>query len=230
MDIDEELKMEVIRQIKADRKISNSDRIKVDVAERIVTLGGYVGHYMDQIEAVSAVECVPGVEGVVQEIEVELPEAAKRNDEEIARSACTAIEHNSTIPPNRVKVTVGDGWVTLDGELDEQHQKDEAEETVAKVLGVRGITNNIVTKCPVRPYDITLQIERNFRHLATHHARDIHVEVRDGKVILSGIVRAWIEKSEAQEAAYEVPGVEEVENQLEMSPLLEGKETPPVKA
>ena len=229
MDIDEELKLEVVRQIKAERKISNPDRITVVVSERVVTLGGFVDHYMDQIAAVRAVESVPGVEGVVQELEVELPESSKRDDQEIVKSACTAIEHNSTIPADSVKVTVTDGWITLDGELEEQHQKDEAEDTAGRVLGVKGVTDNIVVKTPLRPYDITLQIERTFRHMATHHARDIHVEIHGGKVVLSGLVRAWIEKSEAQEAAYEVPGVEEVENRLEMSPLLEGKETPPVK-
>jgi osmotically-inducible protein OsmY len=60
-----------------------------------------------------------------------------------------------------------------------------------------------------------------------HHAREIHVEVKDGKVVLSGVVRAWIEKAEAEEAAHEVQGVTGVENRLEVTPLLEGKEQSP---
>jgi len=85
-------------------------------------------------------------------------------------------------------------------------------------------------KTQVKPYDVTLRIEQNFRHMATHHARGIHVEIVDGKVVLSGMVRAWVEKAEAEAAAMEVPGVSEVENRLEITPLLEGKETPPTKA
>ena len=43
-------------------------------------------------------------------------------------------------------------------------------------------------------------------------------------IILSGIVRAWVEKTDAEAAAREVPGVTEVENLLEVTPLLNGKE------
>jgi osmotically-inducible protein OsmY len=115
MNKDEEIRLEVTKEIKSERRITNSDRIQVNVKGGVVTLSGYVEHYMDQIAAVAAVERVTGVEGVVQEIEVELPEASRRDDEELARSACAAIEHNSTIPQNHVKVSVCDGLVTLEG-------------------------------------------------------------------------------------------------------------------
>lgn len=227
MNKDEELQLQVMKEIKNERKIINADRINVNVKNGVVTLDGFVNHYMDQVAAVEAAERVTGVEGIVQEIEVELPEASKRDDEEIARSACTAIEHNSVIPCNRVKVTVFDGLVTLEGDLDELHQREEAESTVNRILGVKKVINNIVVKPQVKPYDVTMQIERYFQHMAVHHAREIRVDVKNGKVILSGLVRAWIEKSEAEEAAHEVQGVTEVENRLEVTPLLEGKEKPP---
>jgi osmotically-inducible protein OsmY len=227
MNKDEEIRLEVTKEIKSERRITNSDRIQVNVKGGVVTLSGYVEHYMDQIAAVAAVERVTGVEGVVQEIEVVLPEASRRDDEELARSACAAIEHNSTIPQNHVKVSVCDGLVTLEGELEEEHQRDEAENTVSRILGVKGVTNKIVVKHHVKPFDVTLQIERAFQHMAVHHAREIHVEVKNDKVVLSGVVRAWIEKAEAEEAAHEIQGVTEVENRLELTPLLEGKEKPP---
>jgi osmotically-inducible protein OsmY len=230
MNRDEELRLEVEKAIRSERKISNPNRIEVSVKGGVATLGGYVDHYMDQVAAVAAAERVPGIEGIAQEIEVELPTSSKRGDVEIADSACAAIEHNSTIPHEHVKVTVCDGWVTLEGNLQEEHQKEEAENTVSRILGVKGITNNIVVKPQVKPYDITMRIMRTFQHLAAHHAQDIHVEVKNGKVILSGVVRAWVEKEEAEEAAHQTPGVVEVENRLEVTPLLEGREKPPVSA
>ncbi len=230
MDRDEEIMLEVIKAINSERKITNSERIEVNVKDGVVTLSGYVDHYMDQVAAVASAESVPGAKAVVDEIEVELPEASKRDDDEIARSACAALEHNSTIPSGRVKVTVCDGLVTLEGKVQEEHQKLEAESTVSRILGVMAVNNNILIRPQVKPYDITMQIERAFQHVAVHHARDIHVDVNDGKVTLSGIVRAWIEKAEAEEAAHEVPGVIEVENQLEVTPLLDGKEKPPITA
>lgn len=227
MNKDDEIGMEVLKVIKAERKIRNPDKIEVSVKDGVVTLGGSVEHYMDRIAALAAVECIAGVEGIVDEIEVELPLASKREDLEIAGSACSAIEHNSVIPRDQVKVVVCDGQVTLEGEVREQYQKVEAENTVSRVLGVKGVTNNISVKPQVKPWDVIMEIERIYQHMAMHHARNIHVEIKDGKVILSGTVRAWIEKSGAEEAAYEVPGVKEVENRLEITPLLEGKEEPP---
>ncbi len=224
---DEEIRQEVIKEIKRERKISNPDSIEVTVKEGLVTLGGHVEHYMDQVNAVAAAECIPGVKGVVQDIEVELPATSKRDDLEIARSSCAALEHNSMIPRDSVKVSVCDGWVTLEGNLQEAHQKEEVESTVSRILGVKGVTNNIIVKPQIKPYDIVLQIEHNFQHMAMHHAQDIHVQVKDGKVILSGMTRAWIEKVAAEEAAREVPGVTDVENRLEVTPLLEGREKPP---
>ena len=227
MDKDEEIRLEVVREIGSERKISNPNRIEVTVKRGVVKLGGYVDHYMDQVAATAAAERVPGVEAVVQGIEVELPAASRRDDLEIARSACAVLEHNSTIPRDHVKISVCDGWVTLEGNLQEEHQKEEAENAVRRTLGVRGVTNNIVVRRQPKPYDVTLQIERTFQRMAVHHAQDIHVEIKDGKVILSGLVRAWVEKADAEEAAREVPGVTEVENRLEVTPLLEGKESPP---
>ena len=230
MNRDEELRLEVEKEIRSERKISNPNRIQITVKNAVATLSGYVDHYIDQVAADTAAERVPGIEGVAQDIEVELPVSSKRDDVEIADSACAAIEHNSLIPQEHVKVTVCDGWLTLDGNLQEEHQKEEVENIVGRILGVKGITNNIVVKPQVKPYDITLQIMRTFQHMAALHAQDIHVEIKSGKVILSGVVRAWIEKAYAEEAAHEIPGVTEVENRIEVTPLLEGKEKPPVTA
>ena len=227
MDKDEQLRLEVVAELKRERKISNPNRIEVTVKNGVVTLSGKVDHYVDQLVAVEAVERVIGVKGVVQESEVELPAASKRDDLEIYHSATAAIKHNSLIPSDHVKVAVKDGKVKLDGEVQEEHQKTEAGITVSKVLGVTAVINDLVVKPVVKPSDVTRQILLTFQHMAVYHVQDIHVEIKDGKVILSGIVRAWIEKAEAEEAAHEVPGVTEVENRLEVTSLLEGKEKPP---
>jgi len=229
MNKDEELRLDVIQEFKRERKISNPNRIEVTVKDGVVTLSGKVDHYMDQLVTVEAADRVAGIKGVVQESEVELPETSKRNDLEIYHSATAAIKHNSLIPSERVKVAVKDGRIKLDGEVQEEHQKIEAGITVSKILGVTGVINDIAVKPVVKPYDVTLQIERMFQHQAAHHAQEIQVEIKNSKVILSGIVRAWIEKADAEAAAREVPGVTEVENKLEVTPLLKGKEKPPDK-
>ncbi|MET0167536.1 MAG: BON domain-containing protein, partial [Vicinamibacterales bacterium] len=49
-------------------------------------------------------------------------------------------------------------------------------------------------------------------------ARRIHVEAEGPKVILSGSVRSWIEKDEAQRAAWGAPGVTAVDNRIGVFP------------
>jgi osmotically-inducible protein OsmY len=48
-------------------------------------------------------------------------------------------------------------------------------------------------------------------------AKRIQVEVRGDKVILTGTVRAWAEKQEAQRIAWSAPGVASVENRIVVS-------------
>ncbi len=228
MDRDESIRFEVVKELGLDRRIAKPHLVQVAVANGVVTLSGYVEHYMEQLAALQAAEHAAGVEGVVQEIEVRLPDTSIRDDEEIARAACSALELNSTIPRSRVTVIVADGWATLEGQLAEEHQKDEAETTVSRVLGVKGVTNNLAVTQEVKPFDITLQIEQAFQHMAVHHAREIRVDVKDGgRVVLSGTVRAWVEMAEAEEAAHHVKGVTAVENHLQLTPLLDGKEKAP---
>jgi hypothetical protein len=74
--------------------------------------------------------------------------------------------------------------------------------------------------------DVKKELERTFIQLAALHANQIQIEVDGGKVILRGIVRAWIEKTDAEVAALGVPGVTGVVNRLEVTPLLQGKEMP----
>jgi osmotically-inducible protein OsmY len=47
------------------------------------------------------------------------------------------------IPAELLDVHVGDGWVTLKGDVDFQYQSDDAFDDVASLMGVVGVTNEI---------------------------------------------------------------------------------------
>jgi len=49
-------------------------------------------------------------------------------------------------------------------------------------------------------------------------ARRIRVETRGSKILLSGSVRTWGERQEAQSIACAAPGVSDVENKITISP------------
>ena len=125
---------------------------------------------------------------------------------------------NATIPPHRVSVTVSNGWITLSGILDWQYQKAAAERTVRDLVGVTGVTDNLGVAPHGEPQDVKTKIEAAFKRSAEIDARRVNVTALDGTVILTGNVRSFAERQEAERAAWAAPGVTHVEDHLAVTP------------
>jgi osmotically-inducible protein OsmY len=121
------------------------------------------------------------------------------------------------VPSDRVTVTIADGWLTLNGVVDWQYQKDAAR-AVRDLRGVKGVANNIVLQPLVTGVDMRDKIEAALKRAAAIDARRIHVTADDGTVILSGSVHSWAERREAERAAWAAPGVMHVDDRLTVSP------------
>jgi hypothetical protein len=67
--------------------------------------------------------------------------------------------------------------------------------------------------------EVTRQrIEAAIWRFADDDAADIHVEVRNQKVVLKGSVHSWRDEAEAERIAFDMPGIQEVDNRLEVVP------------
>jgi osmotically-inducible protein OsmY len=217
MKTDTELQRDVMNELKWEPTIKAAE-IGVGVKDGVVTLSGYVDSYVKKWAAERAAARVSGVRAVAEKIQVRLAGSLKRSDEDIARAVADVLEWNVLVPHDRVEVQVQDGLVTLSGEVEWGYQKYAAEEAVRYLMGVVLFNNQITVKPPVKPLDVKDKIESAFRRNALLDSRRVTVETRGGCVILSGSVRNWAERAEAQWTAWAAPGVSEVENNIIISP------------
>ncbi|HEV7409707.1 MAG TPA: BON domain-containing protein [Bradyrhizobium sp.] len=214
---DGEIEKDVKAELEWDPDLDATD-IAVSVKKGVVTLAGFVKSYTDKYEAEAAAKRVAGVVAVANDLEVRMPSVDERPDPDIAREAAQAVKSQLPISSENIKIIVKNGWVTLEGEVEWQYQRQTAENIVRRIKGVKGVSNTILLKPRAEPTEVKRKIQEALRRSAEVDANRIEVEAHGSEVVLKGTVRSWIEREEAERAAWSAPGVTKVEDRIVVAP------------
>jgi osmotically-inducible protein OsmY len=194
-----------------------SEHIGVTAREGIVTLSGHVPSYWEKCAAQAAATRVKGVKAVVEEVKVKLFGDNIWEDDKIAERAVHNLAFDSSVPKDKVKLTVEKGWITLTGEVDWNYQKTAADHAVHRLIGVLGVTNDIKIKPHVTAYEVREKIETALSRVASFEAQDLSINIEGGKVTLGGKLDNWHERDLAETAAWSVPGVTQVQDRISLN-------------
>lgn len=215
MKLDSEIQSDVMNELHWE-PLLNASEIGVAVKNGIVTLFGTVDTFSKKIAAEEAAKRVSGVKAVAEDITVRLVERGKKTDTDLAQGVLNALKWHTSVPDEKLKVKVENGWVTLEGDVEWSFQRTAAKSAVENLSGVVGITNNIKILSSVKSVDVRNKIVSAFHRSATVDAEKITVIADDSKVTLIGKVRSFAEKRDAENAAWDAPGVNKVDNKLEI--------------
>jgi len=212
---DSEIHKHVVQEILWSPSLKGSE-INVAVKNGVVVLTGVVDSYYKKIIVEKAIKKINGVKALVEELEVNIPDRFLKGDLEIADAILYALKWNSAVDEAKIQVTVEKGLVILEGEVEWNFEKVAIRKTIENISGVREIVNNIRVKNRVVAQDVSFRIAEAFTRHATIDSNKINVEVVGDKVILTGQVRSWAEKQDAEKTAWSSPGVLAIENRLEI--------------
>jgi osmotically-inducible protein OsmY len=212
---DSQIQKDVMDELKW-QPILNAAEIGVSVKKGIVTLSGIVNNNIKKVSAENAARNVAGVKAIAEDIQIGVSPFFSRTDTEIAEAVVDALKASVSVPGEKIKTRVEDGIVTLDGEVDWDYQRKAAGRVTEVLSGVRKVYNYINLKPVVTPANIKQKITAAFHRSATLDAEKITVDVISGKAILTGKVRSFAEREDAENAAWAAPGVLSVENKLEL--------------
>lgn len=213
MKSDSELKKDVLAELAWDPLVPEA-RVGVSVNDGVVTLTGHLDSYSEKIATRRAVERVSGLKALAMEIDVIPLGVHQRSDTEIATAVEHALSWNTSVPQDRIKVTVEKGWVTLGGEVDWNFQRRAVERLVRPLKGVVGISDNIQLKAAAVPINLTNRIQDALVRQAMREAKRIEIATEGSVVTLRGAVHSWAERSAVEGATWSAPGVSRVNNQL----------------
>ena len=214
---DAQVKMRVEQRI-SDRKVRG---IKVDVQGGSVMLAGKIGSIGAKQDLVADILKVDGVkELITTDLTINKPESdqklAERVADQMRRSPYFTVFDD-------INIGVDNGVVTLTGYVTQPIKSEDMAKRASHVDGAQDFVNHV----EVLPVSINDDRIRNvvanaiyrdttFSNYASQAIPPIHIVVRNGSVLLTGVVNSEVERRKAEAIVRGIPGILGVQNALRL--------------
>lgn len=216
MKTDVQLKQDVLDELQWNPEIDHT-KIGVTVSDGAVTLTGHVPTYAQRLAAKRMVKGLDGVHAIVDKIDVQLESQHRTTDEGLAERIAHVLAWNVSIPGKNIKAEVKNGVVTLTGQLEWQYQRANVRKNIEHISGVINVIDLMTVKSKVASGDVRQRITDALKRHADIEAANINVMASDGTVTLSGTVDSLAEMDRVERAAWTVPGVLKVVDNLRVA-------------
>ena len=207
----------VSEELRWDPRI-DTERIVVTADDRTITLSGNVRSYSAKCFAEEIAREIRGVASVKNDLEVRLTIGNYRTDDALERLTSEILQNPTSLCDPLPRVTVRDGWLSLDGVVTSKVQKRCAEESLRDVAGIRGIVNNIVVTPAANGGDAAEAFESAVRRRAAMAVRDLKVEVSGMTMTISGEVASCAEHDALIELASRRRGIACIDDRVTVQP------------
>jgi osmotically-inducible protein OsmY len=209
MRLDSDVKHDVETELMWNPEIDSTD-IAAKVTEGAVTLYGFARNLHEKHEAELSVKRITGVAAVANDLAIRPNPAERVSDPEIAREAVKALKGELPHAWEKIRPMVRDGRVVLEGVVNWQYVRTRAEQALHRVPGVLDIRNSITVQPAILDGEIESAIEAAFERSAVVDPHHVIVDVVGSVATLNGTVHSWVERDEANRAAWSAPGVTDV--------------------
>jgi osmotically-inducible protein OsmY len=220
---DSEIRAEIVEALRWNALVDHA-LVDVRVQDGNVMLSGTVGSAAERRRAridawVTGVNSVNtsnlNVESWARSERFRKDKYVRKSDEQIRDAVKDALLYDPRVASFNVNVSVDNGVVRLNGEVDNLKAKRSAARTARNTVGVWRVKNRIDVR-PSTPSDATIaqNIREALRRDPYVERFEVSVYVNNGEANLSGTVDTYFEKFQAGDAAAGVYGVVVVDNNL----------------
>lgn len=150
------------------------------------------------------------------------PAGQQVDDATITSKVKAKLTADPEVNPFNIDVDTDDGVVTLRGRVEDPEAKTQAERLARDTSGVRSVRNQIRvgervgSETPASDQGIAAAVSAALAADSDVAATNIDVDVQDGVVTLSGVVKSAAARQEAERIARNADGVRSVRNELQV--------------